>query len=83
MRPFLTLPLALSPLALPAPGSPAFWLAVAIALMSLLGVTARLLNALAPRFARCPHCQEVTRAAQRVCQHCLKPSRPQDVRSRA
>lgn len=63
--PGLTLPAAMA-------GSHALWLGGTVILLTLLSGTARLLNWLAARFERCPRCQKVVRAEQRVCHHCLE-----------
>lgn len=52
------------------------WLWAAVIGLTILALSAKLLNWLATLFERCPHCDTAVRVKQRICHHCFKALKP-------
>lgn len=55
------------------PGTPLQWLWGLVLVSAGLVAFGQAMNGLAGMFIECPHCKQVVRKAQKVCNHCLKP----------
>lgn len=56
------------------PGTPMHWMWGFVVLSVGFVAFGQTMNGLAGMFTECPHCHKVVRKAQKVCNHCMKPT---------